>query len=228
MEVPTQRPRSIQVYTAILSPSNPQKELKIRKKNFNFQSCSAPPPATTAATSAAAAAVQELTGRAAPSRGARVAAMARHEAAAGVVDFHLPDEILAVIPTDPYEQLDVARKITSMAIASRVSRLEADAARLRRDLADRHRAEADLRARLADSDARLLAALDENVSPWDLASLGCFRQQNWDAYSVWFVFDSWCAGEAGEGEGLARLHGQEDGEELGEGDSIIPILVRIL
>jgi hypothetical protein len=38
-----------------------------------------------------------------------------------------------------------------MAIASRVSRLEADAARLRRDLADRDRAEADLRACLADS-----------------------------------------------------------------------------
>ncbi|KAL6652031.1 hypothetical protein ACP70R_010956 [Stipagrostis hirtigluma subsp. patula] len=93
--------------------------------------------------------------------------MARHEAAAAAaatgVDFHLPDEILAVIPTDPYEQLDVARKITSMAIASRVSRLEADVARLRRDLADRDRAEADLRARLADSDARLLAALEENA-----------------------------------------------------------------
>ncbi|KAL6843705.1 hypothetical protein ACP4OV_026276 [Aristida adscensionis] len=96
--------------------------------------------------------------------------MSRHEAAppaaaaaAAGVDFHLPDEILAVIPTDPYEQLDVARKITSMAIASRVSRLEADVARLRRDLADRDRAEADLRARLADSDARLLAALDENA-----------------------------------------------------------------
>ncbi|CAL5069955.1 unnamed protein product [Urochloa decumbens] len=91
--------------------------------------------------------------------------MARHEASASPagVDFHLPDEILAVIPTDPYEQLDVARKITSMAIASRVSRLEADAARLRRDLADRDRTEADLRARLADSDARLAAALEENV-----------------------------------------------------------------
>jgi hypothetical protein len=44
------------------------------------------------------------------------AEMARNEAAAAAapgVDFHLPDEILAVIPTDPYEQLDVARKITS-------------------------------------------------------------------------------------------------------------------
>ncbi|KAI5011422.1 hypothetical protein ZWY2020_013559 [Hordeum vulgare] len=88
---------------------------------------------------------------------------ARGRGAATGVDFHLPDEILAVIPTDPYEQLDVARKITSMAIASRVSRLEADVARLRRDLADRDRGEADLRARLADSDARLLAALDENA-----------------------------------------------------------------
>ncbi|NP_001144453.2 uncharacterized protein [Zea mays] len=91
--------------------------------------------------------------------------MARYEASAAApgVDFHLPDEILAVIPTDPYEQLDVARKITSMAITSRVSRLEADSGRLRRDLADRDHAEAELRARLADSDARLAAALDENA-----------------------------------------------------------------
>ncbi|GJN01758.1 hypothetical protein PR202_ga19051 [Eleusine coracana subsp. coracana] len=89
--------------------------------------------------------------------------MARQDASASGVDFHLPDEILAVIPTDPYEQLDVARKITSMAIASRVSRLEADVARLHRELADRDRAESDLRARLAETDARLFVALDENA-----------------------------------------------------------------
>uniref|UniRef100_A0ACD5V3P8 Uncharacterized protein n=1 Tax=Avena sativa TaxID=4498 RepID=A0ACD5V3P8_AVESA len=95
--------------------------------------------------------------------------MARHEAgssgagAATGMEFNLPDEILVVIPTDPYEQLDIARKITSMAISSRVSRLEADVARLRRDLADRDRSEADIRARLADSDARLLAALEDNA-----------------------------------------------------------------
>ncbi|KAF3666828.1 putative myb-related protein Zm1-like [Capsicum annuum] len=45
-------------------------------------------------------------------------------------DFHLSDEILAVIPTDPYDQLDVARKITSMAIASRVNKLEMEMERL--------------------------------------------------------------------------------------------------
>ena len=32
-------------------------------------------------------------------------------------DFNLSDEILAVILTNPYDQLDLARKITSMAIA---------------------------------------------------------------------------------------------------------------
>uniref|UniRef100_A0A6V7QYF1 At4g15545-like C-terminal domain-containing protein n=1 Tax=Ananas comosus var. bracteatus TaxID=296719 RepID=A0A6V7QYF1_ANACO len=86
------------------------------------------------------------------------------------VDFHLPDEILAVIPTDPYDQLDLARKITSMAIASRVSRLESECARLRRSIADRDSAIAELRDRVAhldrlvhESDARLGAALEENA-----------------------------------------------------------------
>ena len=44
----------------------------------------------------------------------------------GGPDFELAEEILAVMPTDPYDQLDLARKITSMAIASRVSKLELD------------------------------------------------------------------------------------------------------
>ncbi|KAL9230856.1 hypothetical protein vseg_006151 [Gypsophila vaccaria] len=50
---------------------------------------------------------------------------------AGGGDFDLADEVLAVIPTDPYEQLDLARKITSIAIASRVSNLEAETGRLK-------------------------------------------------------------------------------------------------
>ena len=130
--------------------------------------------------------------------------MARREASASAagVDFHLPDEILAVIPTDPYEQLDVARKITSMAIASRVSRLEADAARLRRDLADRDRNEADLRARLA-------AALDENVS----SPVAVILPMSVVLRPVlsFLPSDPWRAGETGEGEGLARRYGQEAG-----------------
>ncbi|XP_059282131.1 uncharacterized protein At4g15545-like [Lycium ferocissimum] len=54
-------------------------------------------------------------------------------------DFNLPDEILSVIPTDPYDQLDLARKITSMAIASRVTNLESEMGRLRQKLNDKDR-----------------------------------------------------------------------------------------
>ncbi|KAJ8542752.1 hypothetical protein K7X08_005275 [Anisodus acutangulus] len=55
------------------------------------------------------------------------------------LDFHLPDEILSIIPTDPYDQLDLARKITSMAIASRVTNLESEMGRLRQKLNDKDR-----------------------------------------------------------------------------------------
>lgn len=86
-------------------------------------------------------------------------------------DFHLSDEILSVIPTDPYEQLDLARKITSMAIASRVTRLEDEARRLRQKISERDRLISELQDKLdhldsmvEDSDARLRAALEENVN----------------------------------------------------------------
>ena len=87
-----------------------------------------------------------------------------------VVDFDLPDEILSVIPTDPYQQLDLARKITSMAIASRVSSLESDASRLRQKLLEKDRIILDLEDRLSSltrashqTDSTLNTALNENV-----------------------------------------------------------------
>ncbi|MED6207868.1 hypothetical protein PIB30_039597 [Stylosanthes scabra] len=89
---------------------------------------------------------------------------------AGNMDFHLPDEILSVIPTDPYEQLDLARKITSMAIASRVSSLESDAGRLRQKLLEKDRLIYDLQERVSgltharlEADSKFKAALDENM-----------------------------------------------------------------
>lgn len=85
-------------------------------------------------------------------------------------DFRVPEEILAVIPTDPYEQLDLARKITSMAIASRVSRLEGEAGRLRQSVAEKDRLIDELQGRLTqldklfqEADARLKTSLEENV-----------------------------------------------------------------
>ncbi|KAM3684260.1 uncharacterized protein At4g15545 [Castanea sativa] len=85
-------------------------------------------------------------------------------------DFELPDEILSVIPTDPYEQLDLARKITSMALASRVSKLESEVARMRHRLHEKDQALFDLEDRFGslerayqEAQARLNVALDDNM-----------------------------------------------------------------
>ncbi|WCJ37037.1 hypothetical protein M5689_018199 [Euphorbia peplus] len=88
----------------------------------------------------------------------------------GVPEFHLPDEILAVIPTDPYDQLDLARKITSMAIASRVSKLETETGRLRQKSYEKDRAIYELEEKLAhlqrayqESESRLKISVDDNM-----------------------------------------------------------------
>ncbi|KAI5058509.1 hypothetical protein GOP47_0026679 [Adiantum capillus-veneris] len=52
-------------------------------------------------------------------------------------DSALSPALLSILPKDPYDQLDVARKITSMAVSSRVGILEAEANSLRQKLADR-------------------------------------------------------------------------------------------
>ncbi|KAE9617091.1 hypothetical protein Lalb_Chr03g0031741 [Lupinus albus] len=86
------------------------------------------------------------------------------------VDFHIPDDILSVMPTDPYQQLDLARKITSMAIASRVSSLESDSSRLRQKLLEKDRLIFDLQERVSglsnachEAEAMLKNALDDNA-----------------------------------------------------------------
>ncbi|CAA7027406.1 unnamed protein product [Microthlaspi erraticum] len=85
-------------------------------------------------------------------------------------DFSLSDEILAVIPTDPYDQLDLARKITSMAIASRVSNLESQVSGLRQMLAEKDRLVHELQGRVSsleslyhEADSSFKNALDENM-----------------------------------------------------------------
>lgn len=85
-------------------------------------------------------------------------------------DFDLGDEILAVIPTDPYDQLDLARKITSMAIASRVSKLEAEVAHMRHKLYEKDRLVVEFEERVSrldhayqEAQSRLKIAFDENM-----------------------------------------------------------------
>ncbi|XP_050226103.1 uncharacterized protein At4g15545 [Mercurialis annua] len=90
--------------------------------------------------------------------------------AGGGPDFHLPDEILAVIPTDPYDQLDLARKITSMAIASRVSKLEGETGRMRQKCFEKDRVIYELEEKLnhlqrayQEAESSLKISLDENM-----------------------------------------------------------------
>lgn len=85
-------------------------------------------------------------------------------------DFHLPDEILSVIPTDPYDQMDLARKLALLAIASRVSKLESETGRLRQKMNEKDRTIGELQMKvsrlesmLQESDSRLRVTLDENV-----------------------------------------------------------------
>lgn len=74
--------------------------------------------------------------------------------------FDLPDDVLRVLPTDPFDQLDVARKITSLALSARVSELESESSALRADLAAADRLAADLRSQIESLDATLADAAD--------------------------------------------------------------------
>ncbi|KFK35539.1 hypothetical protein AALP_AA4G003700 [Arabis alpina] len=92
------------------------------------------------------------------------------ESGGGGPDFDLSDEILAVIPTDPYDQLDLARKITSMAIASRVSTLESQVSGLRQKLIEKDRLVDELESRVSsmerlyqESDSSLKNVVEENM-----------------------------------------------------------------
>ncbi|KAI3692509.1 hypothetical protein L6452_32326 [Arctium lappa] len=72
-----------------------------------------------------------------------------------VAAFDLPVEVLEVLPSDPFQQLDVARKITSIALSTRVSALESESSDLRQQLADRDAVIADLNSQLDSLDSSL-------------------------------------------------------------------------
>lgn len=75
--------------------------------------------------------------------------------------FDLPEELLVVLPSDPFEQLDVARKITSIALSARVDSLESEISELRHELADRDNVIAGLESQLQSLDAELNDASDK-------------------------------------------------------------------
>jgi hypothetical protein len=70
---------------------------------------------------------------------------------AEAADLVLPDKLLAALPRDPYEQLDLARRITALA----VSGLEREAGRLRAEATGKDRENAELRERVVLLDIAL-------------------------------------------------------------------------
>ncbi|CAN1284084.1 Uncharacterized protein At4g15545, partial [Linum perenne] len=79
----------------------------------------------------------------------------------GGATFDLPEEVLGVLPSDPFEQLDVARKITSIALSTRVSALESESASLRSQLVHRDNLIADLQSQIDSLAASLSSASDK-------------------------------------------------------------------
>ncbi|KAK9020123.1 hypothetical protein V6N11_054616 [Hibiscus sabdariffa] len=77
--------------------------------------------------------------------------------------FDLPEEVLQVLPPDPFDQLDVARKITSIALSTRVSSLEAESSSLKHQLADKDQQIADLCAQIDALEASLSETSDKLV-----------------------------------------------------------------
>lgn len=75
-------------------------------------------------------------------------------------EFDLPEEVLGVLPSDPFAQLDVARKITSIALSTRVSALESEASVLRDQLTDKDHIIADLNSQIESLDASLSDTAD--------------------------------------------------------------------
>ncbi|OAY55906.1 uncharacterized protein At4g15545 isoform X1 [Manihot esculenta] len=75
--------------------------------------------------------------------------------------FDLPEEVLQVLPSDPFEQLDVARKITSIALSTRVSSLESETSALRAQLAEKDDLIADLQSQIQSLDSSLSDIADK-------------------------------------------------------------------
>ncbi|MCO5592543.1 hypothetical protein L7F22_046546 [Adiantum nelumboides] len=76
-------------------------------------------------------------------------------------DVELPQDLLSVLPIDPYEQLDVARKITSMAVSVRVSELESETDRLRQRLSEKESTIYDLQQHVAELEHSLREATEQ-------------------------------------------------------------------
>ncbi|PWA47149.1 hypothetical protein CTI12_AA501740 [Artemisia annua] len=84
---------------------------------------------------------------------------------------NVPKQVLDVLPSDPFEQLDIARKITSIALSTRVSSLESESSILREEIAGRDDVIVDLESKLGSLDFSLSQDL-HNLSLADHQKVG--------------------------------------------------------
>ena len=77
------------------------------------------------------------------------------------LNFDLPEEVVQVLPSDPFQQLDVARKITSIALSTRVNTLESELSSLRAQIADKDNLLAAPQSQLDSLDASLSQIADQ-------------------------------------------------------------------
>ncbi|OVA04407.1 hypothetical protein BVC80_1395g128 [Macleaya cordata] len=75
-------------------------------------------------------------------------------------NFDLPEEIISVLPSDPFEQLDIARKITSIALSTRVSKLESESSRLQAKIEEKDDLISELQSQIESLDAALSETTD--------------------------------------------------------------------
>ena len=70
-------------------------------------------------------------------------------------EFELSQDVLSALPSDPYEQLEIARRITAMAVATRMSKLESETGKLRQKLAEKEHVIHGLQERVSEAETTL-------------------------------------------------------------------------
>lgn len=84
-------------------------------------------------------------------------------AESGGSKFDLPEDVIQVLPSDPFEQLDLARKITSIALTTRVNALELESSELRAKIAKKDRLIEELQSQLESLGTSLSVTADNLV-----------------------------------------------------------------
>ncbi|KAE8725890.1 putative prolyl 4-hydroxylase alpha subunit [Hibiscus syriacus] len=91
--------------------------------------------------------------------------------------FDLPEEVFRVLPSDPFDQLDVARKITSIALSTRVSSLEAESSSLKHQFAEKDQHIADLFSQIDALETSLSEPRISSKLQRDVSKLEVFRRK---------------------------------------------------